>query len=175
MARRRRPGGPGGATRPGGSGDRTEDCGATPSPAEDGATEGADRPLPALRDTLEILGASPRTGAEDPLLRALHALAAAGSGAGIPPVPSGGAGPAGGGETPAPGGERIALLAAALGACPACWGEVPDCPLCGGRGTPGHLPPEEASFVHFVMPAVRRLLAGRDQAGDVIPDGEEGR
>lgn len=173
MIRRRRPGGPGDATRPGGSRDRTNDGGAAPSPAEDHAPEGADRPLPALRDTLEILGASPRTGAEDPLLRALHALAAAGSGAGIPPVPSGGAGPAGGGE--ALGGERIALLAAALGACPACWGEVPDCPLCGGRGAPGHRPPEEASFVHFVMPAVRRLLAGRDRAEEPGTGGEEGR
>lgn len=53
--------------------------------------------------------------------------------------------------------DRNEELAAALGACPACWGENRACQICRGRGKPGYLPPEEEAFSEYVMPALDRL------------------
>lgn len=50
---------------------------------------------------------------------------------------------------------RLDDLAAALGACPGCWGEDPSCRWCRGRGGPGFMPPDPDGFDHLVMPAVR--------------------
>ena len=61
-------------------------------------------------------------------------------------------------------------LAAALGACEACWGDDPDCEACRGRGGPGSLPPDRALFERLVMPAVRRLRSTQPR-----PAGREGR
>lgn len=47
-------------------------------------------------------------------------------------------------------------LAAALGACPACWGENESC-QCRGRGSPGYFPPQEEGFNEYVMPVLERL------------------
>jgi hypothetical protein len=48
-------------------------------------------------------------------------------------------------------------LAAALGACPLCWGEDAGCRICHGRGGPGSRRPDRALFTRFVAPAARRL------------------
>lgn len=50
--------------------------------------------------------------------------------------------------------RRNAHLAAALGACPQCWGEDPDCAVCAGEGQPGSAPPHRQHFRHYVA-AVR--------------------
>lgn len=47
-------------------------------------------------------------------------------------------------------------LAAALGACAACWGGEDDCPACRGRGEPGWRMPDEELFDVLVAPAVAR-------------------
>ena len=47
-------------------------------------------------------------------------------------------------------------LSAAFGACP-CWGEHAGCPRCGGRGAPGWRAPDEALFMQYVEPVLRRL------------------
>jgi hypothetical protein len=52
--------------------------------------------------------------------------------------------------------ERLAVLAAALGACPLCFGEAEDCPDCGGQGVPGGMVPDPAAFNVYVLPAARR-------------------
>jgi len=48
-------------------------------------------------------------------------------------------------------------LAAALGACPVCWGDDPRCPACRGRGGPGGQRPDRQLFERLVTPALRRL------------------
>lgn len=48
-------------------------------------------------------------------------------------------------------------LAAALGACRACWGGDDDCPECAGRGRAGSAVPDPALFRELVVPAVRRV------------------
>lgn len=61
---------------------------------------------------------------------------------------------------------RVDQLAAALGACCACWGEDVNCRLCRGRGTPGFALPDEGLFEHYVLPAillVRGLKPARQQ------------
>lgn len=50
-------------------------------------------------------------------------------------------------------------LAAALGACPGCWGGDEDCEACGGRGSAGSMPPDAELFEELVLPAVRRVRA----------------
>lgn len=47
-------------------------------------------------------------------------------------------------------------LAAALGACPVCWGDDPDCRVCHGRGGPGSRRPNRALFERLVTPALPR-------------------
>jgi hypothetical protein len=51
--------------------------------------------------------------------------------------------------------NRLGELAAALGACPGCFGEDRSCQWCRGRGVPGFMPPEPAEFNRLVMPAVQ--------------------
>jgi uncharacterized membrane protein YccC len=51
--------------------------------------------------------------------------------------------------------DRLADLAGALGACPACFGEDRSCWWCRGRGVPGFMPPEPAGFDRLVMPALQ--------------------
>jgi multidrug efflux pump subunit AcrA (membrane-fusion protein) len=46
-------------------------------------------------------------------------------------------------------------VAAALGACPSCWGEDPTCRWCRGRGGPGSMPPDPDGFDRLILPAVR--------------------
>jgi len=53
--------------------------------------------------------------------------------------------------------ERNDILAAALGACPDCWGEDQDCETCGGDGAAGAYAPDKDAFVEYVLPTVRRL------------------
>jgi hypothetical protein len=50
---------------------------------------------------------------------------------------------------------RLGLLADALGACAACWGEDLECGWCHGRGRPGFAEPEPNFFDRLVLPAVR--------------------
>jgi hypothetical protein len=52
--------------------------------------------------------------------------------------------------------EQLDMLAAALGACPACFGSDRDCAECGGRGRPGAYHPDLALYRSIVLPAVRR-------------------
>ena len=47
-------------------------------------------------------------------------------------------------------------VAAALGACRACWGGDPGCPACAGQGRAGFAAPDPALFRELVIPAVRR-------------------
>ncbi len=47
-------------------------------------------------------------------------------------------------------------LAAALGACAACWGADEGCRACRGHGVPGWRIPDEAMFDAIVAPALRR-------------------
>jgi hypothetical protein len=54
---------------------------------------------------------------------------------------------------------RSKALAAALGACPVCWGEDPRCPSCYGGGGPGWARPNEAFFASWIAPALESRLA----------------
>lgn len=59
-------------------------------------------------------------------------------------------------------------LAAALGACAACWGADESCRACRGRGSPGWRIPDHALFDEIVAPAVKRRsrthhAQGRDE------------
>jgi hypothetical protein len=51
---------------------------------------------------------------------------------------------------------RSQAFAAAVGACPACFGDDPLCSECGGRGTPGRRAPNPDAFRQYVLPALRR-------------------
>ena len=67
-------------------------------------------------------------------------------------------------------------LAAALGACPACWGGDPACPGCAGRGKAGSTVPDLELFGELVVPAVRRVRSlerrpGRPEARRSVIDG----
>jgi hypothetical protein len=52
--------------------------------------------------------------------------------------------------------ERNELFAAALGACPRCFGDDELCPVCNGRGRPGGREPDRTLFAELVRPALRR-------------------
>ncbi|GAA3938324.1 hypothetical protein [Actinoplanes auranticolor] len=52
--------------------------------------------------------------------------------------------------------ERNIVLASALGACD-CWGERPDCDVCGGAGAAGWTSPDRAAFDLYVAPALRTV------------------
>lgn len=49
--------------------------------------------------------------------------------------------------------RRNAHLAAALGACPHCWGEDAECGTCAGEGLPGSAPPHRGHWRHYVAPS----------------------
>lgn len=53
--------------------------------------------------------------------------------------------------------EMVDRFAAAVGACPGCFGTDAGCPTCGGRGAPGSRRPEADAFAFFVAPVLRRL------------------
>ena len=55
-------------------------------------------------------------------------------------------------------------MAAALGACRACWGGDTACPECDGHGGAGSRTPDPALFRELVVPAVRRVRALRARA-----------
>ena len=59
---------------------------------------------------------------------------------------------------------RLDELAAALGACPGCWGEDSSCGWCRGRGAPGALLPDPDAFTRFVRPALQRRADSRPTA-----------
>jgi hypothetical protein len=65
--------------------------------------------------------------------------------------------------------ERNELVAAALGACPRCWGEEPDCTACDGLGTPGTYVLDQQLFDRYVLPAVRMLRARSRPASAAPP------
>jgi hypothetical protein len=48
-------------------------------------------------------------------------------------------------------------VAAALGACPRCWGDDPRCSQCAGVGTPGARDPNRDAFEELVVPVLHRL------------------
>jgi hypothetical protein len=53
--------------------------------------------------------------------------------------------------------EANDTVAAALGACPYCWGGNAECAVCRGRGRSGYREPDPALFNELVMPAVQRV------------------
>lgn len=57
--------------------------------------------------------------------------------------------------------DHVEMLACALGACPNCWGNIPDCEDCGGMGKPGAYNPDPACFDRFVRPVVNRMMGER--------------
>jgi len=57
--------------------------------------------------------------------------------------------------------QRNEDLAAAVGACPVCWGRVETCEECEGDGAPGWDRPDPALFDELVAPAVARRRDGR--------------
>ena len=67
--------------------------------------------------------------------------------------------------------DHAEMLACALGACPNCWGTIPDCEDCGGIGTPGAFNPDRSCFYHFVLPVITRVL-GRDEDADIRISGD---
>jgi hypothetical protein len=52
--------------------------------------------------------------------------------------------------------DRNVLLAAAVGACD-CWGEEPECAICGGAGSAGWTQPDSGLYGEFVRPAIARM------------------
>ena len=52
-------------------------------------------------------------------------------------------------------------VAAALGACPVCWGGDRRCEVCEGRGRAGSSSPDPELFEELIAPAVRRVWAMR--------------
>jgi uncharacterized membrane protein YccC len=54
---------------------------------------------------------------------------------------------------------RLETLAAALGACPVCFGENLLCETCHGAGRPGARAPASQEFRTYILPAVERVRA----------------
>ncbi len=69
--------------------------------------------------------------------------------------------------------EQCEFMAAAVGACPQCWGEDPECRECRGRGTPGAFLPHRASFAQLVLPAVERVRTLRRRQAPPPPQTAE--
>jgi DNA repair exonuclease SbcCD ATPase subunit len=65
--------------------------------------------------------------------------------------------------------ERSDAMAAAVGACPLCWGQSLECRGCRGRGGPGFCVPDESLFEEFILPGVRTLRAQRADARSPLP------
>jgi hypothetical protein len=59
--------------------------------------------------------------------------------------------------------ERQDRLAAALGACADCWGEDPQCEVCGGMGASGSFVPDPRLYRALVTPACRAVGARRER------------
>jgi hypothetical protein len=53
--------------------------------------------------------------------------------------------------------DRLTDVARALGACPLCLGDSPDCPACSGAGAPGWSVPDPEMFEAMVVPGLGRL------------------
>ena len=64
--------------------------------------------------------------------------------------------------------DHAEMLAASVGACPNCWGGIPDCEDCGGIGIPGAFPPDRTCFDRFVLPVIIRVM-GQNFASDIFP------
>jgi hypothetical protein len=50
--------------------------------------------------------------------------------------------------------RRNDRAARALGAC-RCWGQNPDCPICGGQGRPGTMEVDPVAFERLVVPLLQ--------------------
>jgi len=66
--------------------------------------------------------------------------------------------------------DRIILLAAALGACE-CWGDDPDCGICGGAGSSGWTDPDEELYREYVRPALHKAGMASPAFSTSQPDG----
>jgi hypothetical protein len=53
--------------------------------------------------------------------------------------------------------ERNDAFAAAIGACPVCFGDDPLCEECAGNGQPGSVAPDPDAWRQYVAPAVQRV------------------
>ena len=62
--------------------------------------------------------------------------------------------------------EQNESLAAALGACPDCWGQKSSCRTRYGQGTPGNGEIDEREFYALVVPVLRKLQIVKDENGD---------
>lgn len=68
--------------------------------------------------------------------------------------------------------EMSGWIARLVGACPHCWGLVPECLTCAGRGGPGHERPAVGELVDWLAPALRRAgltLAREAEARHLSP------
>jgi hypothetical protein len=61
---------------------------------------------------------------------------------------------------------RNDAMAAAVGACYACWGDDSTCPVCAGAGVPGCFAPRRALLAQLVGPALARLRAAASRSRD---------
>ena len=64
--------------------------------------------------------------------------------------------------------SRNDMLAKALGACPVCWGDDPECSECKGAGAPGSYIPDFSFFSRFVIPAIHSLHALRTHSRKTV-------
>jgi chorismate mutase len=48
-------------------------------------------------------------------------------------------------------------FAEAVGACPHCWGEEPECNYCHGRGTSGYFQPNPEYFNVYIQPLMKKI------------------
>ena len=69
--------------------------------------------------------------------------------------------------------ERNEDLAAALGACPDCWGKHRGCRTCRGAGTPGYFTVDKEAFTEYVMPVLEQLGLLKDDS-NLIADNNIG-
>jgi hypothetical protein len=54
-------------------------------------------------------------------------------------------------------------LSGALGSCPTCWGEDPNCTACEGNGMPGWRNINKRSFNIYVLPCLEKLYGLNSQ------------
>lgn len=53
--------------------------------------------------------------------------------------------------------DQMDQFAAAVGACPECWGEDSLCSYCRGRGKPGYFQPNATYFDMYIKPVLGKL------------------